>query len=157
MHACGTARKVGAHIPDVAGGHPGLAVHVLVAQVLPEAAHAAALGPQGVVRGAGLAAAVPEVHVQMNRHVHDVRQFCVHVAIWTNPKVQACTSSRRLNQSLSKASRVQQGGRTSVSAPSAGLHTKAWHENSLNKMTMRDSMQATVLLKMSILRSLHLE
>lgn len=39
----------GTHIADVAWRHPGLAIYILVPQVLPEAAHATALGPQRVV------------------------------------------------------------------------------------------------------------
>ena len=39
----------GPHIADVAWRHPGLTIYILVPQVLPEAAHATALGPQRVV------------------------------------------------------------------------------------------------------------
>lgn len=37
-------------ITNVTGGHPGLALHLLVAHFLPKAAHPAALGPQGQVQ-----------------------------------------------------------------------------------------------------------
>jgi len=84
---------ISAHISDVAGGHPWLALHILVAQILPEAAHAAALGPQGVIWGAMLAAAIPEVHVQVNRHVHDVREDRMLVAFGIYAEVQACIHS----------------------------------------------------------------
>ena len=80
----------GAHIADVAWRHPGLAIYILVPQVLPEATHATALGPQRMIRGAGLAAAVPEIHVQMNGHVHDVRERLAAVALRVRSQVQAC-------------------------------------------------------------------
>lgn len=95
MHAtCGypdtRLKTLAAHVTDVAGGHPGLALHVLVAQVLPETAHAAALGAQWMIRRAWLAAAIPEIHVQVDGHVHDVREDGVPVALRIHTQVQAC-------------------------------------------------------------------
>jgi len=68
---------VGAHMMSAAGSQPRRHLALdLGPPIFPEAAHSAALDAQGVVWHALLAAAVPQLQIDVDRHVHNRWMRC---------------------------------------------------------------------------------